>query len=252
VDMGAVRADLEMVAKARILFVHQSVGRNILEGVQALAAEAGVPVRVQAIDALPPDKGPGIFHRDIGSNGDPQSKLDAFSALLERPERPAYDAALLKFCYLDLDRDAKGSDGLLDRYLARTRDLQAARPDVRLVHASAPLRADPPGWKTRVKRWLGRETWEDADNLRRNAFNEGLRSRLGATPYFDIAGIESTLPDGTRSAFTAGGRTVYTLAQAYTSDGGHLNPQGSRRVAAAFVHVLADALRRPQPRSETP
>ena len=47
VDMSAVQADLKTVAGARILFAHQSVRRNILEGVQALAAQADVPIRIE-------------------------------------------------------------------------------------------------------------------------------------------------------------------------------------------------------------
>jgi lysophospholipase L1-like esterase len=69
-----------------------------------------------------------------------------------------------------------------------------------------------------------------------------VRARFGGDALFDLAAVESTLPDGTRSSFSAGPRRVFTLAQPYTSDGGHLNDEGSRRAAAAFVHTLAKAL----------
>jgi len=242
VDMSVVKADLERVAQARVLFAHQSVGRNILEGVQALAKDAGVPIRIQDIGTTPPDAGPGLFHSNVGVNGDADSKLAAFTGLLQRPERPPYDVALLKFCYEDLDHDAKGRDGLLDRYAARMGMLQASRPDVRLLHVTSPLRADPPGWKTRLKRLLGRATDEDADNVVRNAYNTGLRTRFGGPALFDLAAVESTLPDGSRSSFGATAGPVYTLAGAYTTDGGHLNDMGRRRAAAAFLHTLAQAL----------
>lgn len=242
VDAVALREDLQAISKARILFAHQSVGRDILAGVQGLAQEAGVPLRIQQIDGVPPDTSPGLFHAHVGSNGNPDSKVDAFAGLLTRPERPAYDLALLKFCYEDLERGAKGQTGLLQRYAIRMDELQSSRPDVRLMHASVPLRADPPGWKTALKRWLGRETWEDADNVRRNDYNDALRSRLGGGRFFDLATMQSTLPDGTRSSFSAGGRVIYTLAPPYTYDGGHLNDLGRRHAAAAFVHSLARAL----------
>lgn len=243
VDMTVVKADLQAVSRARVLFAHQSVGRNILEGVQALAGEAGVAVRVQQIDGAPPDAAPGIFHSDVGTNGDGESKLAAFAGLLDRPEHPAYDVALLKFCYEDMGHDAKGRSGLLDRYAARVRALQQSRPDVRLLHVTSPLRADPPGWKTRIKRLMGKATDEDADNAVRNAYNSGLRARFATASVFDIAAVESTRPDGGRSSFDAPGGPVYTLAPDYTVDGGHLNEQGRRRAAAAFLHALALTLK---------
>jgi lysophospholipase L1-like esterase len=242
VDMSAVKADLQVVSRARVLFAHQSVGRNIIEGVQSLARQAEVPLRVQQIDGLPPDDGPGLFHVNAGVNGDPNSKIEAFAGLLNRPERPAYDVALVKFCYEDLERAAKGRAGLLQRYAARIDALRSTRPDVRLVHASVPLRADPPGWKTTVKRWLGRDTEEDADNIARNAYNAELRARFGDVGFFDVAAVESTLPNGRRSSFSGSGTTVYTLARAYTQDGGHLNDEGRRRAAAALLHTLARTL----------
>ncbi|MGA8005664.1 MAG: hypothetical protein WCA17_06165, partial [Burkholderiales bacterium] len=41
-----LREQLERVARLRVFFAHQSVGMNILDGVKALAAAAGVPLRI--------------------------------------------------------------------------------------------------------------------------------------------------------------------------------------------------------------
>lgn len=241
-DLAVVKADLRSVAKARILFAHQSVGRNILEGVHGLSTQLGVPIRIQDIGDAAPDAAPGLFHTLVGVNGDPDSKLAAFARLLDRPQRPSYDVAVLKFCYEDLARDARGRSGLLERYGSELAALQARHADIHVLPATAPLRADPSGWKTTLKRWLGRATEEDADNALRNAYNEGLRTRFRGV-LFDIAAAESTLPDGSRSGFSAQGKTIPTLAAAYTSDGGHLNEEGRRRAAAAFLHALAQSLR---------
>jgi len=243
VDVATVRADLAVVARARILLGHQSVGRDILAGVRTLAAEAGVPLRIVEIDGAPPDDLPGIFHSNIGRNGDPEGKCEVFLHLLDRPDRPRYDLAMMKFCYVDLSADAKlDAARLLERYAALVAGLTAARPDVPLLHVTMPLRADPPGWRTSLKRWLGRDAAEDADNALRNAFNTGLRSRFPGAPLFDLAEVESTRPDGSRSAFTRDGRAVYTLAPDYTTDGGHLNAAGQRRTAAALLHAVAASL----------
>jgi lysophospholipase L1-like esterase len=132
---------------------------------------------------------------------------------------------------------------MLDRYARMVQELREHRPDVQLVHATVPLRADPPGWKTTVKRLIGRATDEDGANVLRNQFNAGLRQRFAREPIFDLAAAESTLADGSRSSFTQDGRTIYTLEPRYTTDGGHLNEEGQRWVAAQFLRAVAQALR---------
>jgi lysophospholipase L1-like esterase len=245
VDIAAVRSDLETVARSRVLFGHQSVGRNILSGIQTLADEAGIPVRIVDIEGgLPPDEAAGLFHASIGENGDPDSKCQDFAQLLTRPERPAYDAAIIKFCYSDLDHDTPlGPPAMLDRYATLVSDLRAARPEVALLHITIPLRAEPPGRRTSVQRLLGMQTREDAGNIARNTFNAGLLERFAGEPIVDIAKIQSTRLDGTRSAFSEGGQTFYMLVPEYSPDRAHLNAQGQRLVAAEFLSALADVLR---------
>jgi hypothetical protein len=243
-DIAAIGSDMRAVADARILLGHQSVGRDVLAGLASLSSETGVPLRIVQIDGLPPDEAPGVFHSNIGENGDPNSKCEMFSHLLTRPERPAYDAAMMKFCYVDLDAGVPmTSQQLLDRYVRLVDEIRAQRPDVKLVHITAPLRADPPGKKARLFRMLGMSVDGDEHNQARNQFNDGLRQRFGDEPLFDLAAVESTLPDGSRSSFSRDGRNVYTLAPAYTHDGGHLNEEGRRRAAAALVRTLAETLR---------
>lgn len=236
--------DLQTVAAARILLGHQSVGRDLLAGLEDLAAEHGVPLRVVEIDGVPTDAAPGIFHSNIGRNGDPDSKCEVFARLLDRPERPHYDLAMMKFCYVDLGRDTPLEvAAMLERYTATVAEIERVRPDVRLVHVTLPLKSDPPGIKTRLKRLLGMSTHRDADNVLRNAYNEALRDRFADRPLFDLAAVEATLPDGTRSSFRHDGDEIPTLAARYTHDGGHLNAEGRRVAAIAFVRTMAAALR---------
>lgn len=235
-------ADLRALSEARILFGHQSVGRNILAGLAELSEENGVPLRVLEITGAPPE-GPGLFHSNIGSNGDPDSKCEMFAELLTAFGEPHYDLAMLKFCYVDLGRDTPLEvAAMLDRYSRLVEKIATERPDVRLVHVTVPLRATPRGKKTALKRFLGMSTAEDADNVLRNAFNDALRERYADEPLFDLAAMESTLPDGSRSGFEHDGKMIYTLANGYTYDRGHLNEQARKRAAAVFVAVLADAL----------
>jgi hypothetical protein len=243
VNIDEVRKHLKAVSGARILLGHQSVGGDILSGVSALTAEAGVDLRIEEIAGVPSSAGPGLFHSKIGQNGDPDGKCEAFGQLLTRPERPQYDLAMMKFCYADLGRDPSiEAEGMLKRYSALVTDLREQRPDVRLMHISLPLRSDPKDWKTPIKRMLGRDIPDDYANAVRNTFNDGLRAQYSNERFFDLAAFESTYGDGSRSSFSYRGRTVYTLAREYTHDGGHLNPAAQRMAAAQFLKTLAAAL----------
>ena len=242
VDMRSIIQDLRAVSKARILLGHQSVGRNILAGLDSLAEDAGVPLRILEVTGAPPE-GAGIFHSNVGRNGDPDSKCEMFAQLLTAYGRPHYDIAMMKFCYVDLGRDTPLEvAAMLDRYSQLVENIRSTRPEVQLVHVTIPLRADPPGVKTKVKRIIGYPTWEDGGNILRNVFNDALRDRYAGEPLFDLAAVESTLPDGTRSSFEHEGSAIYTLANMYTKDGGHLNELAQRRAAIAFVRSVADAL----------
>jgi hypothetical protein len=152
---------------------------------------------------------------------------------------------MMKFCYVDL-RAGHGLDAeeLLQRYIGLIDQLKERRPEIRIVHVTIPLRSDPPGWKTLIKRLLKRDTEEDADNVLRNAFNDKLRHRFAGEPIFDLAAVQSTRSDGRRSQFRKNGSAIATLASEYTSDGGHLNGEGQRRAAAEFLRVAATAIRR--------
>lgn len=238
------RANLETLAKARVFFAHQSVGRNLLQGLTELAAEAKVPLKVARMEGRLADTGPGVFHVDIGKNKEPLGKIKAFAEELRQNASPGFDVALLKFCYLDLSAEGMTDPhALVEEYSRAVSALRASYPNLRIVHVTSPLRSDPVEWKTPIKRLLGRDTYEDADNRLRNAYNMELRKRFAGEVIFDIAEVESTLPQGTRSAFGSGTHTVFTLAQAYTSDGGHLNARGRQYVAAAFTNAVAAALR---------
>lgn len=243
VDMDTVTEDLRTLSEARILLGHQSVGRNILAGLESLSVEAGVPLRIVEVTGAPPDDEPGIFHSNIGENGDPDSKCEVFGRLLTAYDEPEYDLAMMKFCYADLGRDTPLEvAAMIDRYARLVDEVRKKRPDIGFVHITMPLRRDPLGKKTFVKRLVGMSTSTDADNMLRNAFNDALRGRFGHEPMFDLAAVESTLPDGTRSSFENDGISFYTLAPAYAADGGHLNELARRRAAIAFVDTLVSTL----------
>jgi len=61
---------------------------------------------------------------------------------------------------------------------------------------------------------------------------------------FDIAEIESTLPDGSKVTYDYMGNTYYALAPQYTNDGGHLNEAGRRIVVAQQLLLFLARLAR--------
>lgn len=238
-DLTQIKNELETVARARILFTHQSVGRDILAGIQRWATETGTPLRIKPV-ASAAEAAPGLYHAETGKNGDPESKCQAFQQLLEDDSHPGYDMALMKFCYLDLDQGTPmDAPTLIRRYRQMVNDIRSVRPETRLIHCTMPLRSDPQEWKTPVKRLLGRATYEDAGNRLRNLFNAECRKQHAATSLFDIAAAESTLPNGHHSGFTQDGILFHTLANRYTHDGGHLNKQGQLNIAREFIRVLS-------------
>ncbi len=240
-----VRADLQVVAKARLFFGHQSVGGNILSGVQAWADELKIPLRVLSADEAPQDSQSGLFHTKVGKNLEPETKCEAFETWLDKPVSPYYDAAILKFCFVDLEPDSHvtSPEKLFERYQATVASIRDKHPELKLVYTTMPLEADPPGFKTRIKRWIGKATWKDADNRSRAEFNSKIREAYGDSALFDIAHAESHF-SGSISAFNYDGNTIETLDPRLTTDGGHLNETGQRHVAAAFLHAIAERLRR--------
>lgn len=247
IPMEQVKSDLQAISQARIYFGHQSVGRNILAGVAALSADVGVPVHIQEIPVgSAPPPGPGLFHSNVGRNTAPESKVDDFLAGLRAADTSHFDLALLKFCYLDLDDDspAGAADRIFERYTSAMAEARSEFPETAVLYTTMPILADPPGVKTLIKRMIGKSTWTDHANILRAGYNSRIRATVPERDVVDLARFESTRPDGSRSSFSADGEQIETLVLEYTKDGGHLNEVGQRRVASAFVHALAEALRK--------
>lgn len=230
----------ERLSTRRIFFGHQSVGENIISGVRQLASDDG-SARLRIVEAARPADvdGAALVHASIGRNYEPSSKNEAFLVALARS---APDIALYKYCYVDVcattDVEAMFAD-----YVRTIDEAQAMHPRLEMVHVTVPLTTGRPAGRARaaIKRMLGRaESAEAANNVRRERYNALLRSRYaGRAPIFDLAEIESTRSDGTRSTFMSGSERAYTLAAELTTDGGHLNPAGQRAAALGLLHVLA-------------
>src|SRR5699024_12109541 len=188
---------LAVVAISRVLFAYQSVGRNILTGIPTVYSDHGLPAPefVQLADASNSDN---LLHLQIGENGDPLGKLEAFDSLLREGLAETLDAAVLKFCYEDVPAGTN-VDGLFTTYQNTLAALQRDFPNVEIVAATVPLNTDRTPVGT-VKSWLGLgPKYGPKDNAVREEFNALIRAEYEGTHHlFDIAAIESTTASGER------------------------------------------------------
>jgi hypothetical protein len=224
----AFKKDLATLQASRVWFGHHSVGRNILDGLQALSKEAGVAVEI--------GEGP------VGQNTRPLEKFEDFARRAERDPGDGVQLMVMKLCYVDFD-PSTDVDELIRAYAASVERVKKARPGIRIVHVTPPLCARPGDVKSKLNRMLGRQVWEDDSNAKRSEFAKKLVAKFPGEPVFDLSRIESTRPDGTTESHDVGGRPVPMLWPGFTTDGGHLNELGSKVAAKAFAETLARALR---------
>lgn len=234
---------VSVVNPRRIYFGHQSVGSDIVAGVEALRRDdRGIKVNVVQTRDFSAVAGPALVHFLVGRNEDPDSKNADFLAALDARPAPDHGVAMLKYCYVDVNGSIDPA-AMFAGYERTMAEVRSRHPDLTIVHVTMPLTTVESASRATVKGLLGRQTARELAR-KRQAFNDLLRAKYaGKEPIFDLAEAESTLPDGSRSFFTVGTDTVYTMVPQYTTDGGHLNDAGRRRAAERFlglVNQLAD------------
>ena len=127
----------QALAQKRVAFGHQSVGQNILDGMQFLASQAGASLPI--VKSRSPVASGGINHFFVGQNEKPLSKLADFASALESDAAQGTDIALVKFCYLDFNGDSNAKE-IADQYIATLDRLGQKFPNT-LFHAFLPIYA---------------------------------------------------------------------------------------------------------------
>jgi lysophospholipase L1-like esterase len=120
-------------ARTRVVFAHQSVGNNILDGVKQIAADAGVPIAIIETREPPQSTG-GIFHFKVGENGAPARKLEDFAKTLNSQDFSHADVALVKLCYIDFEEQTEAGR-LANQYLEILESLRGKYPNTRFLAA---------------------------------------------------------------------------------------------------------------------
>ncbi len=232
----------EKLSQKKIYFAHQSVGFNIIEGIKDLMKE-NPRIKLNIVETSNPSglDNPVFAHSRIGKNVDPKSKIDEFGTFVDQGIGRKADVAALKFCYVDVTTMTNVENIFIDYSDSITR-IKKKCPDLTVVHFTVPLTTTRTTWKTWIKKIMGKkEIWEYDDNIKRNEYNEMVLNKYkGKDPIFDIAKIQSTFPNGTRSSFTKDGKKYYSMVPAYTYDGGHLNEFCRKKVAERLLVLFAN------------
>jgi hypothetical protein len=232
--------DLQALSKKTLFFGHQSVGYNIVEGVNDILREhKGVPWEIVEARSISEVRRPAFVHSKVGQNTRPDSKLRDFAGRFSEGPGTAPDVALFKFCYADIERDTDVRS-LFALYKSTMDDLARTHPQTRFLHVTVPLKATVKGWKAQVKNLIGRPDVWIPDNVRREEFNQLMRVEYGKRNLlFDLAMFEATRPDGAPVYDSVEGRKIPCMSLEYTYDSGHLNERGRRYVAERFLSFLS-------------
>lgn len=229
----------ESLSKKTIYFGHQSVGNNIIDGINGVMENNdSIKLNIKNTSAILNYEIPVFAHSDIGENGDIDSKLRDFSKNIHKGVRDKADIAFLKLCFWDVRRKTD-INKVFNDYRENIADLKKEYPDTIFLHLTVPLMSHSNGVVANIKRMLKPDN-DDLDNIKRNELNRLIIQEYGGKePLFDIALIESTLPDGGRAIFSVDGKDYYYLPDEYTDDGGHLNEQARKHVAEQLLISLS-------------
>ncbi len=225
------------LSQKTIFFAHMSVGKNILDGLcEVLSQQSNITLKIS-------DKYTQQHFCDamLGHNADPLGKIASFQIQIRQLETPP-DIAFMKFCYVDFFATTDAKE-VFDAYQKMITELQAEFPNTTFMHCTVPLTAGPQSSTRKVKEIiksiLGKTVTAD-DNAKRAEFSELIKQTYQPDTIFDIAQYEYTAVNGKHAFKMKKGHIVPFLLSEYTTDGGHLNEFGSRRVAEQLLIKLAN------------
>jgi len=229
------------LSKKKIYFGHQSVGFDIMAGIDDLLKEnPEINLNIVETNNTSGHKGGILAHSKVGKNAEFNSKVDGFVDYINESIGDSSDIATIKFCYLDISYNTDAQK-YFERYVQEISIIRQKYPNLTIIHFTVPLTEKQTGMKAWIKRVLGKPLAGVDDNINRHLYNEMLSKKYNEKePILDIAKIESTFPDGSRSTFNKDGKTYYSLIPEYTYDGGHLNELGRKKVAEQFLLLLAN------------
>jgi hypothetical protein len=238
---GLAADDLVKVSRTKVFFGHQSVGMNVLNGVPAVySAHGAAAPAIREICALAGENGGFIGHAFIGENGNPLLKIRDFAVRLRSGVGRQAEVAMMKLCYADITADTD-TGALFAAYREAIASLERDLPEVTFVHVTVPLMTVR-GPLAMLKGLLTRSSRTGPpQNVARERLNDLIRREYAGSHLFDLAAVESTRPDGSRATSMYQGQQCRRLYGGYAADTGHLNAEGSRIAATAWLAAVAQA-----------
>ena len=146
-NLSCVRLSDQQVANLRtkkIFFGHQSVGDNIVQGIKDLMAEDS-RLQLNVVNSAHPEQvaEPAFVESHIGRNEDPQSKNEAFAAIVQNGMGSQGGIAMYKYCYVDFNASTN-VEQLFETYHREIAMLRSKYSLFKIVHFTAPLTTAEP------------------------------------------------------------------------------------------------------------
>jgi len=231
----------------KIIFGHQSVGENLIDGIKMVYSENSSikkPLFI-SIEQETNFDSTGFYHFHAGKNRDPILKIEHFKETLLKGDFENFDIAFLKLCYVDLNIGNEAQiNKIFETYQNAVKEITSKYPGLKLIHCTVPLRTRSnysKGKLASIKRLISGVTGKhinDADNRVKEIYNTKIRETFKNDPIFDIAEYESTTPDGKRIRFKNNQVEAFALDNYYTDDGGHLNTAGQKYLSTKLLILL--------------
>lgn len=217
----------------RMIFAHQSVGWQVVQGTNALADDLGQPdpLVIDVESGTIPPTGGYLGHWYVWENGDGIGKVAEFDSMIRAGLHGGADVFVLKFCYADM----RPTSGYTPAQL-----FAAYETVLDQLIADYPGKVFIPATETIVM-----EVDEDGPaNALRMQYNELVRAKYGPTGrLWDIARALSTDPEGNRITTVVSGQTVEHLYSGYASaDQEHISGPdsiGRKTAATPLLLILA-------------
>lgn len=232
--------DIDVLLEKKIFFGHQSVGDDLLAGLADLSKE-NPDLKLSIVNTTDKNsfESPVFAHTLIGTNEEPDTKSDAFKDIMLNKIQGEPDVAFFKYCFLDINRNTD-VQAVFNEYKSTIEEVQESNPQVKIVHFTVPLMTVQTGPKAWLKKIIGKSIGGVDDNIKRYQYNQLVRSEFADNLVFDIANLESALPNGKKNFFVVDDRQYEALADEYTYDGGHLNEAGRKYIAERFIHFISN------------
>ncbi|MFA5014779.1 MAG: hypothetical protein WC549_04500 [Actinomycetota bacterium] len=237
--MNAPQQKWDTLANKKIYFGHQSVGYNIVEGIQEIIANnPNIKLNIKVAKNPSDFNAPVFAHSPVGKNRDPFTKIADFKAIMDSGVGRKVDIAFFKLCYIDIDQDTD-LDRLFNYYKENMRQIQENYPNAIFIHCSVPVRTTNTSIKAAIMRLLGKTVWGDKENIARNKYNQKLANEYGSSGrFFDLAKYEATSPNGALTHCAKDGKDCLALYSKYSEDGGHLSSLGRKAVSTKLLWLI--------------